>query len=335
MNVSVLVPRAGVCPHRARAWAWIRPQYERLGYEVVEGHGDEERWCKADAVADALARSSGDVLVIADSDCWSERLPEAVQHVVQGGAWAVPYRKVYRLSETSSEAVGLGIPLSRDLALDRHHKGGGYHDGIVGGGIVVLPRITYNECPIDRRFIGWGGEDHSFGYALKTLYGEPLRLRSICWHFWHPKQPIDDWVGVCSSAFNEQLRLQYRAAYKAQDQARMRQLIGDGMEGNSTVTVRNRTLSTDAYGDPVEETVTESSVSALVAPQQEDEIHDRARAGIVIGLKAWFKPDVTITRDSQVLYSGEWYDVEGDPAYWASPTSGPKGIEVILRRATG
>lgn len=183
MAVSVVVPFAGDCEHRARALAWTRQRYEQFGWEVVVGQGDAEEWRKADAVTDALERAAGDTLVVADCDVWSNEIEPAVHAVERGAPWVVPFRQVYRLNRASTEKIYEGDEFSARLLRARPP-----YRGVIGGGIIVLTRELYGRVPLDRRFVGWGGEDLSWGYALRTLAGEPVRLGAHLWHLWHPPQ---------------------------------------------------------------------------------------------------------------------------------------------------
>lgn len=165
--ISVLVPYAGDCPHRARAWEQVRSQFD--GFEVVEGHADPAAWCKAVAVADALTRASGDLLVIHDADVWSESLRDAIAAVESGEyRWGSPHRRVRRLTESGEVEET--------------------HNAHLGGGIVVIGRETYTEVPLDPRYIGWGQEDDSWAIALHTLAGPPYIGTDTLTHFWHPPQ---------------------------------------------------------------------------------------------------------------------------------------------------
>lgn len=181
MTVSVLVPFGGTCEWRQRALDWTRARYEELGWEVVVGRGDADEWRKADAVAEALQRARGDVLVVADADCWSCDIAAAVELVEQGTPWVVPFMRVYRLNQRATESVYEGEELSHRLSRARPP-----YRGVMGGGIVVIDRDLYAQLPLDRRFVGWGGEDDSWGWALRTLIGEPTRLNAHLWHLWHP-----------------------------------------------------------------------------------------------------------------------------------------------------
>lgn len=213
-SCSVVVPRAGDCPHRSRAWEWLSAQYE--GFEVVEGYGDPNLWCKAEAVGDGLSRASGDLLVIADADVWSDHLRDAVDAVESGDAeWAAPHRRVRRLTQTGT---GQFVRGERENALTSEE-----HQAVVGGGIVVLSRDLYERCPLDPRFVGWGGEDQAWGYALRTFGGVPWLGRQPLWHLWHP--PQERMTRKVGNVANDQLRGRYAGAKLSK--RRMSILLGE------------------------------------------------------------------------------------------------------------
>lgn len=181
MNVSVLVPWQPGCPHREAAWEFLRPRWDAVG-ELVVGTCDGT-WVKADAVADALERASGDVLVIADADVWVD--PTAALEACQ--TWAVPHLMVNRLSPRSTVQMIDGadwryLPLDQNDERDRTP-----YPGQVGGGVTVIRRDLYHECPIPR-VLGWGQEDESWAIALEALYGPPWRGDADLVHLWHPPQ---------------------------------------------------------------------------------------------------------------------------------------------------
>lgn len=220
MTVSVVIPYAGDDPHRQASLAWILDRYRATfpDWQVVTGTADPDRWCKAEAVADALARADGDILVIADADCWADKTGQVVRGVTAGAAWAMPHYRVHRLTEAATGRVLAGeIPLEH---ADTYRR----HDGTLAGGIVVLPRALYETVPLDRRFVGWGGEDSAWGYALSTLAGPPQRLRGVCWHLWHePAWKTPGLHGMSGSRESEALRKRYEAAIRKP--AQMRALI--------------------------------------------------------------------------------------------------------------
>lgn len=188
MTVSVLVPYRPDGEHRDRAWAWVREWWarEHPDWQVVEGKCPDGPWVKAAAVADALSRADGDVLVVADADVWCDGVSDAVNAVRQGTAlWAVPHSKVHRLSETATTAVLAGAQPGPVLGgLARHP-----YLGVQGGGMTVLPADLYRETPLDPRYRGWGQEDESWGIALTTIAGRSWRGTSNLWHLWHRPSP--------------------------------------------------------------------------------------------------------------------------------------------------
>lgn len=184
MTVSVLVPWRPT-PDRAPGWAWLRPRWESLGFEVVEGACGEGPWVKAHAVADALGRAAGDVLVIADADVWCDDVAEAVRAVEDGAPWAMPHWEVCRLDRPATDAVLAGdAPLGRVLTYDRRP-----YVGRRGGGMTVLRREVYEAVPMDPRFAGWGREDDAHALALRCLAGGERRGFADLWHLWHEPQP--------------------------------------------------------------------------------------------------------------------------------------------------
>jgi hypothetical protein len=209
---------------RADAWDAVRTHLGRTGWEIVAGLSGEP-WCKAAAVADALAAvPDADPLVVHDADVLvpADALGLAVAAVETGAAWAVPHRLVHRYGQRSTRLLyGPSPSHMQEPTLERWP-----YDGIVGGGVVVLRRETYDVCPLDSRFVGWGGEDESWGWALRTLYGEPVRGDATLVHLWHPHAtgiPSQRVPGRPARLESAQLRLRYRSALG--DPARMRALV--------------------------------------------------------------------------------------------------------------
>lgn len=217
-SVSIVVPRAGDCPHRAQAWEYVSSRLD--GYEICEGWGDPDLWCKADAVADGLRKATGDVLVIHDADVVSDFLPDSVEAVESGKyQWSSPHRSVWRLTE---EATKRFIDGERDPSLLPVVEP--VHQSVLGGGIVVITREKYEQVPLDPRFIGWGGEDHAWHAALYTLAGKSLVIKQPLWHLWHP--PQQRMTRKVGGVANDELRGRYLGCRSMAGQ--MRRLIEEG-----------------------------------------------------------------------------------------------------------
>lgn len=215
LSVAVVVPWRPGCPHREASWSWIRGRYERDGWPIVEGVAPAGPWRKAAAVNPAVATADADVIVVADADVWCDGLSKAVDAVLDGAVWAIPHRKVHRLTELASEAVRQGAVLERADLEQAPYR------GVEGGGLVVARRAALLDVPLDPRFVGWGGEDHSWGYALRTLLGRAWRGTSPLWHLWHPAQPrLSRRIG---SEESEALHLRYAVARR--NPAAMRALV--------------------------------------------------------------------------------------------------------------
>lgn len=197
----------------------MKARYETAhpSWEVVEGLGGNP-WVKAAAVADGLSRASGDVLVVADADCWTDGLAEAVA-LLDNAAWVIPHLTVNRLTPESTEAVLAGA----DPAGVHDWDQAPYH-GWAGGGFIVVRRHDYEQAPLDPRFAGWGLEDASFALAAETLIGPHLRLTWPLWHLWHPPQArMNRRIGNPQS---EALWRRYRRSRGRPD--RMRALVDEG-----------------------------------------------------------------------------------------------------------
>ena len=195
---EVVIPFAGDCPHRRKALEWVR---ERHIWPVTVAFGGAP-WIKAGALRPAIEASSADVLVIADADCWTDGLPEAVRAVELGAPWAKPHSLVHRLTQASTEALYRGEPWA-ELAERPYH-------GVAGGGFIVARRETLLEIPMDPRFVGWGQEDLSYAIALHTLAGDAWLGNADLIHLWHP--PQDRMSRMWGSVENKRLMKRYSAA---------------------------------------------------------------------------------------------------------------------------
>lgn len=192
-SVSVVVPWAGACPYRLEAFSHVRAWYARNypDWDISVGLGQEgPGWCKAEAVRNAFHRSSADILVIADADCIAPNVGDAVSAVRTGTcSWAMPHRTVHRLNQTASTLVIRDNTDPSSFPRTSLYYAQMPYTGYAGGGVVVLKRETYKNCPLDPRFTGWGQEDESWATALKCLSGTPWRPRHApLWHLWHPPQ---------------------------------------------------------------------------------------------------------------------------------------------------
>lgn len=220
MSVEVVIPWHQGCEHRQRAlgWLWTRWGEVHPGWALTLATCPGGDWIKAAAVMPAISASTATTIVVADADVWVEGIEEAVQVVEDGGWWAVPHLFVHRLTLAGTEALYGG-----ESFIDAAQIGTGEapYVGVPGGGAVVIRRELALDVPLDPRFVGWGGEDHAWGYALESFVGEPWRSERPLWHLWHP--PQDRRSRKVGSVASERLRRRYRDARLFQSD--MRQLV--------------------------------------------------------------------------------------------------------------
>jgi hypothetical protein len=186
MSVAVVVPYNPGQEDRDVIWSWMRERWAQHhpDWPIIEGRCDGQGWSKGAAVADALTRTTAEILVVIDADLWIDNLPDAVAAVEAGAGWVMPQKLVHRLHPRATAAVLAGGPfVSKPQTWVQKP-----YSCVEGGGVVVLRRETYQQVPIDPRFVGWGGEDISWGWALRTLIGAPIRLDGDLWHLWHEPQ---------------------------------------------------------------------------------------------------------------------------------------------------
>lgn len=226
-GVAIIVPRSHHdAADRVRAWQYVRAQLaaRHPDWPIVEGFCDAKTWCKADAVADALSRTTADVLVVADADCLVEAsaLEWAVAQVQCGTAWAIPHRLVYRLAQSVTDSyLATGATITTE-ALFLAPLARAPYDGFAGGGMFVVRRVNYEATGgIPRAFRGWGGEDEALATILDTLIGPHVRGTAPLIHLWHVAQPTKR-----LSSVNNVLALRVKRAAHAGPQVLLKYLHG-------------------------------------------------------------------------------------------------------------
>jgi hypothetical protein len=186
-DIAVLIPYGNETVWRKKALdhvkKWYEQELESVRVEIGE-HSDP--WCKAKAVAAALASCEEPIVIIADADCVTPGIKGAVRAVQQGAPWAMPHLKVYRMGQAASQKIFEGVNPGALTGQMRWLDQSPYK-GYEGGGITVLRREVYLNCPLDPGFVGWGQEDEAWAMALNGLYGAPWRGVAPLYHLWHEK----------------------------------------------------------------------------------------------------------------------------------------------------
>lgn len=226
-SVDVIVPLAGDDPDRLAAWEFLSGRYQDRGFSLTVVSGDSQPWVKAELVNRGIEQARSEVVVVADADVWAEGLRAAIEWVQERGAWAIPHRGVYRLTEAGTAAYrgNQGAMDAAEMGLEQDP-----YLGYEGGGIVVARRELLLEIPMDPRFVGWGGEDFAWGTALRTLAGPPLRVKYPLIHLYHP--PQERMNRKHGSPAGRRLARRYDAAKNDPD--RMRALIEEVRDVRAT-----------------------------------------------------------------------------------------------------
>lgn len=244
MNVEVVVPWRDGCEHRRRALAWVAARWRSSfpDWRLTLAELPSGPWVKALAVMPAVEASPAAVVIVADADVWcaSDAVVNAVTTVEDGAPWTIPHGKVRRLTVEATARVYAGADPAT-LELDALAEPPYW--GVASGGLVVMARDVALDVPLDDRFAGWGGEDHSWGYALGALHGPPERGTAPLWHLWHPPAPrVNRKIGSHSS---EMLRRRYRDA--RQQAEMMRQLVAEVPRSWQQATYGSGTKASGSY----------------------------------------------------------------------------------------
>jgi hypothetical protein len=104
------------------------------------------------------------------------------------------------------------------------------------------------------------------------------------------------------------------------------------------VRLRASSADTDRYGDPVATGEPERTplLGAFVAPRESNDINDRGRQGVIVGLTLFAHFGTDIVHTDQIEVDGVIYNVDGEPGQWKNPlTEWEAGCQVALVRAAG
>lgn len=247
-KISLLVPLSrNNDAMRKKTLKWLRQywKYELPHAQIVVGYSDSKVFCKAEALNDAYKKAKGKVIVIMDADayisgriineCATRILEEKDNHL-----WYVPYRHLYRLSETITNLIinsnpknplRLPSPVPFDFIDKKVYNINTKYGHRYGAMCMMFPREAIDILGgFDERFKGWGGEDVALLRALDTLYGKHKTMNNDILHLWHPyigrNYMTRRWENQEKDNNNANLTNDY---YKAtRNPSQMRKLVDEG-----------------------------------------------------------------------------------------------------------
>ena len=207
-GLSLLVPyRDDLEEGRADNWHWLHQYWRHMlpEAEIIMGDAPGHPFSKTCAVNAAFRRSTGDVLVMIDADCYidpavilhcADEIRKGRERTPREPVWFVPYRAssfrltrvstLYLLASDPSDPFPFGSPPDIDDVGPMNGSGFGHWFGAL---IQIYPREAFELVHgMDARMRGWGGEDVSFVLLLDTLFGVHRLTSNQVLTLWHTVQ---------------------------------------------------------------------------------------------------------------------------------------------------
>lgn len=206
-QTEVLIPWFGNDPVRTNGLLTVARLWGSARLPVRLAECPSAGFRKGLALWLAAERSRASWLILSDADVWCPGWDVALAEVVAGADWAMPHTNVHRLTEKAT-AFRYNIKTIEELNLHESDYIELPYPGTVGGGMVIIPRETFLSYPMDGRFIGWGCEDTSWGYALEVILPNWFKGESDLIHLWH--EPADRPSRKRGNDANESLRHRYQ-----------------------------------------------------------------------------------------------------------------------------
>lgn len=222
-SVSVILPFSDTgCEYRRASFELIKNKWKETypEWEVVIGECPTPEWRKGLAVSDGLEKSSGEIVIVADTDGWVEDVHETLDKL-NDFVVVKPFKDVARLKKDITESILFGIVAIDDVDLnDSDSLTNPIHYGSDAmGGMVVSHKEVLEKIPIDPRFFSWGWEDNAWTHALRCLTGHIYFFEKAFVHLWHPATRM-------TTTNNKTLLKEYRLA--SINPERMIKLIQEG-----------------------------------------------------------------------------------------------------------
>jgi len=251
-GIAILVPfKDDYAVGRGVNWNWLCHYWacELPAAQIVVGRDEHgEPFSKCCAVNDAFrhADPSNDIIAMVDADCYisAEVILSCAAAIREARRWHeplwfVPYRHLYRLTDTATANLVASDPAHPLQFTAPHHAndvGSSAALAAIGHRYGALIQIFPREAFLltggtDPRFRGWGGEDVTFVRVLDTLYGihqtSPNQVMTL-WHTALGDQFLRKWAGQHDIGANDRLSIRYRKMRR--DPLRMKAVIREWLD---------------------------------------------------------------------------------------------------------
>lgn len=194
-DVTVIIPvRLPMQEDRSRNLGFVRAWWDALGYRVRYATATSDiPWCKGRLWNEALAKVDTPLTILTDADIV---MPQGVDHAVEairsGVAGFTRFGMVIRLSDMATKfLLSGGNPIH---ATPRYTHRMMLEENITNSWPGQVPIIGKTELlrqvPFDPRFIGWGGEDHAWGFAAKTMFKARLDEWGMELPYWATRNDV-------------------------------------------------------------------------------------------------------------------------------------------------
>ncbi|GGM28165.1 hypothetical protein GCM10011351_12590 [Paraliobacillus quinghaiensis] len=211
-KISIILPYQSDNGPRDKAFSWVKKFYEATmpEAELIISSQKNGTINVSHAFNNAAETAAGDIFVLADADIiYNPAILDEAIKLLEKYPCVIPFRGVVDLSQDKTNKLletEPNWPLNTtidDYSIDNKY-------GSFGGKLKVMSRETYKAAGgFDERFVGWGGEDDAFIYALKTLCGPFKKLENQVIHLWHPKI---NWYNAPNAKDNRSLLKRYNRA---------------------------------------------------------------------------------------------------------------------------
>lgn len=195
MTTSILIPYREQSPERSRILEWNLRRLKWLlpSAEVILGDSDPDLpFSRSAAINDAFRRSSGELLVIADSDTIFD--PGVLGNCMKAvDGWRLPYTTYTLMNRRCSERILASSPtilLSEQIILPltvlNAHPDRPFEPP--ASGVLAFTREDFiTTGGFNEEFIGWGYEDNAFVFNAMQRLGPPTRDQGNVYHIFHPR----------------------------------------------------------------------------------------------------------------------------------------------------